>query len=277
MHLGFDELDGYGLSGELWRKMPIDAIFAGNRSVGIGFFDDFLRKAETSLYDGYFTLVTGTGTVGRIASDWDPTSAATKATSGLGLLQLFGTADDDEAIVAYGNAIDAPFHLGRKDLAMEARFRCTTIEADDIGFFVGLGELGAEATTKCIDASDAIDNTYDLIGFQHLKAEGAAVDGMYQVGGQTKVDGAVNTNLDTLATLVAATFVKVGFRYFAQTGTVHWFVDGVEDTAARLKVSGLDSGTFPDDNFMTPLAVVATPAAADESIVLDWWACAQMV
>jgi hypothetical protein len=277
MHLGFEFLDGRGLSGELWRKMPIDAIFAGNCSVGVGFFDDFLMCSDTSLEDGYFRLLTGTGTYGQIATDWDPTSAATEATTGIGLYQLFGTADDDESILMRGNALDAPYHLGRKDLAFECRFRCTTVEAADIGFFIGLAEIGAQATTKCINASDAIDNTYDLIGFQHLAAESTAVDGMYQVGGQTKVDGAVNTNLDTLATLVAATFVKVGFRYFAQTGTLHWFVDGVEDADARLKVSGLTAGTFPDDNFMAPLAMIATPAAADESIVLDWWACAQMV
>lgn len=274
MHLGWSELDGYGLSGSLWRKMPIDAIFAGNRSVGIGFFDDFLSIDDTTLHSPYFVLQTGTGTVTRIASTWDP---AAPTTTGLGLIQLFGTADNDEAVLAYGCALDAPFHLGRKDLAFEARFSCTTVEADDIGFFIGLAELGAQATTKCITAADAIDNTYDLIGFQHLKAETTAVDGMYQVGGQTKVDGAENTNLDTLATLVAATFVKVGFRYFADTGTLHWFVNGVEKTAARLKVSSLTAGTFPDDNFMTPLAVVATPAADDESIVLDWWACAEVL
>lgn len=151
----------------------------------------------------------------------------------------------------------------------------TTTETNDIGFFVGLAELGAQATTKCIAANDSIDNTYDLIGFQHLKAETTAVDGMYQVGGQTKVDGAVNTDLDTLATLTAATFKKVGFRYEAQYGVLRWFVDGVEDISARMTISGLTSGTFPDDNFMTPLAVVATPDSADESVVLDWWACAQ--
>jgi hypothetical protein len=277
MILGGDILGTYGLSGDLWRKMPYDAIFAGNRNVGVGFFDDFLWKASTSLYDGYFTLLTGTGLVSRIASDWDPTSAATRATTGLGLCRLFGTADNDEAIIMYGNALDAPFHLGRKDLAFECRFRCTTVEASDIGFFIGLAEIGAQATTKCITAADAIDNDYDLIGFQHLAAESTAVDGMYQVGAQTKVDGAVNTDLDTLATLVAATFIKVGFRYFADTDTIHWFVDGVEDKDARLKVSDLTSGTFPDDNFMTPLAVIQTPAADDESLVLDWWACAQML
>ena len=276
MRLGWSELDGRGLSGSLWRKFPLDAILAGNASVGIGFFDDFLWCGDTTLYDGYFTLETGTGTVTRIATDWDPTSAATEATTGIGLMQLFGTADNDEAIIAWGNALDAPFKLGRKDLAFECRFRCTTVEADDIGFFIGLAELGAQATTKCIAANDAIDATYDLIGFQHLKAETTAVDGMYQVGGQTKVDGAVNTDLDTLATLTAATFKKVGFRYFADLDLLCWFVDGVEDVDARLRVSDLTAGTFPDDNFMTPLAVVATPAADDESIVLDWWACAQL-
>lgn len=280
MNLTFTELDARGLSPKLWGKFapPSGAGFertaSGNSA--FGFFDDFLWKAETSLYDGYFTLVTGTGAVGRIQTDWDPSAPTT---TGVGLLQLFGTANDDEAIVSYGNAIDVPFNLGSTygSLAFECRLRCTTVEAADIGFFVGLAELGAQATTKCINASDAIDNTYDLLGFQHLAAESTAVDGMYQVGGQTKVDGAVNTGLDTIATLAAATFVKLGFFWDSVLNTLHWYVDGVEDTGARLKIPTLTAGTFPDDNFMAPLACVATPAAADESVVIDWWACAQMV
>lgn len=279
MNLGYDELDGRGLSGRLWARfaLPEGAGFPRTASgnPAHGFFDDFLWKAETSLYDGYFTLITGTGTIGRIASDWNPLAPTT---TGLGLLQLFGTADDDEAIIAYGNAIDAPFKLTNRDLVFECRLKVGSTEADDFGLFVGLGEIGAEATTKCIDASDAIDNTYDLIGFQHLKAESTPVDGMYQVGGETKVDGAVNTGLDSIAALVAGTYIKLGFRYDARPGTVRFFVDGVEDTGARLTITTIetaDADSFPDGNFMTPLAVLATPAAADETCVLDWWACAQ--
>ncbi len=277
MNLFGDILDGYGLSGEVWSKMPLDAILAGNRSVGIGFFDDFTMCSDTTLEDGYFRLLTGTGTYAQIASDWDPTSAATMVKTGLGIYQLLGTADQDEAMLMRGNAIDAPYHLGRKDLAFECRFRVETVEADDIGFFIGLAEIGAQATLKCIKADDTLVNEFDFLGFLHLAGESTAVDGMYQVGGQTYADGSTNTGLDTIATLVADTFVKVGFRYDASTDTVHWFFNGVEDTGARLKVSELTAGTFPDDNFMTPFAMLQCPAAADEKVELDWWACAQVI
>jgi hypothetical protein len=35
------------------------------------------------------------------------------------------------------------------------------------------------------------------------------------------------------------------------------------------------AGTFPDDEFMTPIVAVVTDQATDMVGYLDWWACAQ--
>jgi len=274
MHVGYGDMDVRGLSPAIWGKFapPSGCGFQSTSSgnPAFGFFDDFLWKAATTLYDGYFALLTGTGTYLRIATDWDP---AAPTTTGIGLWQMLTTADNDESILAFGNALDAPFKLNYRDLAFECRLKCATVAASQYGLFVGLAQLGAQATTLLINASNAIDNTYDLCGFQKLYGETTAVDAMYQNGGVTKVDGAVTTKLDSIGTLVAATYIKLGMLYTHSPRALSWYVDGVKK--ATLTPTEMAATSFPT-NFMTPMIVLAAGGTADYTTVVDWWACAQM-
>lgn len=276
MNTTWDELDGSYLSGRLWRKFVQDGILvAKNRTLGIGIEDDFIKFGATSLHDGYIILATGSGTtVAQITSEAD----------GFGIVRLLldGDAGNDEAVLQLGAGLDVgPFKLASNDLCFEARIRVDAITAAKWSWFVGLasgGAAGAAITDKMfVDSTGALYATNSFVGFQHLAAEGGAVDGMYQKTGQTKVDGAVNTNLDTLHTMVAGTWVKLGFRYFSHPKRLCWFVDGVEVGAARLLASALDAATFPDDVFLTP-TIGAKDVAGDAELHLDidWWACAQM-
>lgn len=280
MLTSFDTLGARGLSAKLWAGFapPVGNMFEsyGSGNPAFGIFDDFLWKASTSLYDGYVLVQTGTGTVTRIASTYDPTSSTTISTTSLGTTQMLVTADNDEAVIAFGNSLDAPFHLGRKkDVAFECRLAASNVAADDYALFAGLGELGAELTTCIFDANQDLVNTYDLLGFHHYMTDSTAVNGLYQVGGQTAGTAVTNTDLAALHTLVASTYVKLGFRYRAQYGTLHWYVNGVEDKDARLVIGNLTAGTFPDDNFMTPMIALVTDQANDSIAYVDWWACAQ--
>ena len=279
MHITFDELDPRGLSGKVWKGFnpPEGGVFSSTASgnPAFGIFDDFLYKASTTLYDGYFTLGTGTGTVTRIASTYDPAAPTTTA---LGIVKLLATADNDEAIMAFGNALDAPFHLGKgRDVAFECRLTSENVAADDFCLFIGLAELGAQATVKINDANQDLVNEFDLLGFQHLMTDSTALNGLYQVGGQTAGTSVTNTGLAALHTLVALTYVKIGFRWDSGQGILRWYVNGVEDVGARLVRSKLTAGTFPDDNFMTPTIMLGTDQANDTIVNMDWWACAQML
>jgi len=261
-----------GPSPKLWSGIvsPSRGGFEGlsSGSPTFGFFDDFLHN--TSQYDDYYHNTAGTGTLGRIVTDWDPGSPTT---TGIGLLQMFGTADDDEAVIAYGNAADAPFKLDYSELCFECRLKCETIDADEYGFFVGLAERGSEAEAQIIGTGNAVTNTYDLCGFQKLYAETSAIDGMYQVGSVTKVDGAVKTKLDTIGTLVAGTYIKLGLKYTHSPHKLEWFVDGRQ--VALLSHSELEAANFPEDNFLTPTIVLATGGTSDSTTVVDWWGCVQ--
>ena len=278
--LNFTELHPRGLSGSLWSGFAppsgggFERTASGNPA--FGFFDDFLKVGGTSVADGYGRIQTGTGTVAQVQSTAH--TVAGDVVGSHGVERLYGTADDDESILAYGAALDAPFKLITTDLCFECRVAWSSIAADAHGQFIGLGELGSCVTLKVFTAADPpiFATDYDFLGFRRLQGETSALDGFYQVGGQTLADGASNTDLDTLHTIVAAEYVKLGFRFRAADKTIHWFVNGVEDKAAMLKIDGLTAGTFPDDNFMTPTAAQQCDGTAANSFDIDWWACAQM-
>jgi len=278
MNATWDELDGYGLSGRLWRKFDRDGILvAKDPTLGVGIYDDFVQFGATSLHAGHIILASGTGTtVAQIDSE--------AYAKGIVRLLLDGDAANDETVLQLGAGLDdGPFMFANHDLCFEARVRVDAITASKWSWFVGLatgGAAGAAITDKMFaDTTGALYATNSFVGFQKLYAEGAAVDGMYQKSGQTKVDGAVNTDLDTLATMVAATGVaaewrKLGIRYFSHPKKLAWYVDGVE--VASILASALDAAAFPDDVYLTP-TIGAKDVAGDAELHLDidWWACAQ--
>lgn len=278
MQTSFVELDTRGLSGQVWKGFspPEGGIISGTTSgnPAIGMFDDFMNFSGTSLYDGYFTLGTGSGTVLRTATNYDTSTAAQKLATGMGIVNLLATADDDEAIMAWGNGLDAPFKMasGYGDLAFECRILSDILLANDWAFFVGLAELGAQATVKLFDTDQDPAGTHDQLGFIKLMASSTSVDTYCNTQG-----GASDKGTTGIHTNVASQYVKLGFRFESTSGLVRFYVNGVEKDSYRLDISALTAGTFPDDEFMTPMIAVVTDQATDMTAKLDWWACAQML
>jgi len=278
-HLTFSELNTRGLSPKLWAKFapPVGGDFMSTASgnPAIGFYDDFLEFPTATATGRYGFVDTGSGSVTAIASD------GKTASTGMGICQLLTTAaDNDEAMLYYGNGVDAPFKLTGTDLVFEARIKLTDITTSSHGFFIGLASVAACVTVQTITASDAIYATADFLGFQQLKAETTAIDGMYQVSGGTNIDGEQDTGLDTIATIGVTDFIKLGFRYNALPGTVEWFFNGVEDKGARLKVTEADASianSFPDGSYMTPVACLMNDGTTAANLEIDWWACAQLL
>ena len=262
----------YGPSESIWGNVPVDQIFAfQDRSCGFGFHDDFIRFGNTSLYDGYIRMVTASCAVQQIDSEANHP----------GIVQLYGVGDtlDDECVLQAGNGLDdGPFKLADHGLAFEGYIRASAITAAKWSWFLGLatgGAAGAGITDLLFDDAEALYATNDFIGFQHLLAEGAALDGMYQASGQTKVDGAVNTDLDTIHTLVATEWVKLGLLYTPYPRRLGWHVNGVE--VAHIGQAALDAAAFPDATFLQPTFGMKD-GAGNEALNLDkdWWRVAQI-
>ena len=265
------------LSPRVWRGLAPPAgmnatgssYISSSGNPAFGFFDDFLVHDTTS-GDGYGKLTEHGATVAQVAS----TATAP------GIVRLTGDANDEEATIQLGNILDTgPFRL-QKDFAFECRIKvsATMIVAGDWGFFAGMATGGASGCciTEQLFAADAIYGTANLVGFQHLAAESTALDAMYQASGQTKVDGAVDTDLDTIHTMVAATWVKLGFRFRAgRPRLLEWFVDGTE--VCQIEETSIAAAAFPDADtaFMQPTIGMRGADATTATLDIDWWACAQ--
>lgn len=272
----FEETEGIGPSARVWNKIncPIGSGFFRTRGEGnpaFGHFDDFIRFSETTLTDGYIHLETGTGTIAQVAS----TATAP------GIVRLASLADNDESVLQLGNGRDVGAFRLQRDFAFECRIRVDAelIVAGDHGFFVGMatgGAAGCAIANQLFTAGDAIYATADLVGFQKLAGESTALDAMYQASGQTKVDGAVDTDLDTVETLVADTWVKLGFRYYNHPRKLEWYVNGVKE--AEIGETEIAAIAFPnaDTAFMQPTIGVRGADTPDAYVDIDWWACAQL-
>lgn len=281
MRLTFDDFDSRLPSGRLWKGFAPPANMgplgthwttpSGNPA--FGFFDNFHSFQATTLEGPYKILESAGCTIEQIAD--------TATEKGLVQLALDGNADNDEAVLQWGRGLGAPFKLADKDLVFECRFSLSAITAAKWDIGVGLGEVGMGATDALFgDTSGLADKNF--LGFVHLAAEGAAFDGAYKADGQTYQDGATKTKLNALATLVADTYIKLGFRYRAHPKTVEWYVDnalpGGNITPARLTTAEVDAATFPDDVFMAPIIGIKDQVGDTAlNLKMDWWGAAQLL
>lgn len=275
MTIMFTETDGIGPSARVWRTIncPHGSGFFRTRGEGnaaFGHFDDFITFSETTLTGGYVHLESNGATIAQY-----PSTATAP-----GMIRLSANADAEEAVIQLGNALDVgPFRF-QNDLAFECRVRvnAAAIVAGDHGFFFGLANGGASGagTAGVLFSSDALGAT-DVVGFQHLVGESTALDAAYLVSGGTVMDGSQNTDLDTVHTLVAATWVKLGFRYSnTRPRKLEWFVDGV--SACSIGETEIAAAAFPDADadFMQPTIGLAPADATAATIDVDWIACAQL-
>lgn len=280
MHTHFSEIATRHFSPKLWRGFgaPTNMGPSGSSyqtpsgNTVFGFFDDFHTFNATSLVGNYANLL-GTGCTAALAAD-------TATEKGVLALSLDGNAANDEAVLKWGGTLSAPFKLADNDLVFECRLAVSAITAAKFSWAVGLGQADMITTDLLFVDTTAALADKNFLGFVKLAAEGAAVDGSYKADGQTYQNGATKTKLDSLATMVANTYVKLGFRYRAHPKTLEWYVNGSmpggATSPARLTATEIDAATFPDDVFLAPIIGVKDVAGDTAlSIKLDWWACAQ--
>jgi len=265
--------DTYGLTNALWAKMPLDMIFGfKDRNVGFGFFDDFEYFCPTTVVGPYKFLATDGGITQLQIAD---TAEGTAGARGAMTITFDAGAAYDEGFIQRGAGLSAPYKFDH-DLCFEARFKVSAITAAKWSMFLGLTEVGGIGTNHIFaDAGTIAD--YNMVGFCHLVAEGAAWDGSYKADGQTHQLGSTIGKLDSLHTMVADTYVKMGFCYEHCPRVLRWFINGVEKKEAALTVAELDAATFPDDVFMAPIFGAIDVAQTALVMTLDWWACAQLL
>ena len=160
------------------------------------------------------------------------------------------------------------------DLVFECRIAVSTI-SDDIGdLFIGLaGAAGVNVAAVVVPitaTAGALATTLSLLGFHKLSGDGDKVDLAYE-----RASGVVATKTD-VGTLVADTYIKLGFRYNGVAQTLTPWIDGVEITASKIAKSITGATPWPNDYLAPVIASMQVDGTTAMKMTVDWIACAQL-
>lgn len=254
-----------GPSKALWGDCPWGALQA-DPNIGFTFFDDFLNFSQhitDQNVQGYSSYIDTGVTIKQLAAYG-------------GVAEIAGNdADNDQGYLVMGGDSGAPFVINdsyQSSLWFEARIKKASIADNACALLVGLIEPGVAAAATLVNDTGAIADK-DFIGFHVDQADGEICDFTYRKSGQT-----AQVLLAQAATLVADTWVKVGFKYDWRAPTdrrISIFVDGVEKTTYGT-AANVAAATFPDGELLTFIWGAKVGTAAESKAQIDWVRIAQL-
>lgn len=289
MLITWDELSsGRLFSPKLWGDLapPVGGSFPSTMSgnPAIGLFDDFDAFGFTAAISSTTGWATSNGIAYKCYIDGDagvdaapgigpaiPTTTPSVSANGPGVIRINPDTDaDDDTIIHAGGGSMMPFNVisgTAKDLVFETRFKIDDITASETDFFIGLGGTGACADTGVLSDATGTLSSNDFIGFGRWDAETNLRFAYQRVSG-------TQSEIDDCHTLVADTYVKVGFHYYAATKTCGVFVNGaLYDTVTSSETSATPWPSL----YMNFIASVKMQATTNHNLYIDWWACAQYI
>lgn len=240
----------------IWGKFPSQEALAADPSIGFLLHEDFRAFPKNATNT---TLP---------ALNWNVSlsDGATMLSAGIAnksAITLLSDGDNEAALLVLGSASIQVTRGSKRKVGFEGRLKSSTITDTKHGIFLGLHEdLIPTATSVLADDGTLTDENF--IGFHRLEGDGDKLDIVYKADAQTQQSFA-----DAL-TLVADTFVKVGFL-FDGDDTLKFYLNGVEYAAARLGATELVAATFPSDINLTPVfGVKNATASTPGSSTFDW-------
>lgn len=276
-----EEQMGRGLSFDLWKNFPAHEILTlKDLNVGYGWQMDPcnlpncpVNITTVATYNGWRCYTDSAEYIRpTLASEYDGPPA----------LRLFATTDNQEAWAQACNGAE-PFVISDtaaecRDLVFECTFRCANDTINKSGFFIGLMEAGLAADTIA-DAGTLADK--DLIGFFKPEGNTGGIDFVYRING-----GAVTEAKGDILTLSTTdlTWYRVGFRFNAANRTVTPWVGTGDNTTTKfapvtsgiITATSIAAATFPDSEYMAPIAGLKNAHADDYYIDIRSWAVAQL-
>jgi hypothetical protein len=279
-HVGGDA-GGVGPSSRLWSHLANIGTPDGANPVSV-MGDDFLgdfevAASQTSAVRGAVPWAATTGansTFARLNTEYGGVVRATA-----------GTADDRTAafgaglaggMLAFARGTPGAVTSKGGKVLFEARVRKASITNAHSSMFLGVVEVNKLATTNIIHTAGTALAAVNAVGFWNFQAAGATLRRGYVAG-----TGA-NAVTSGTTTLVAATWVKLGFLYDPAkpaSRRLSWFVNGVEQadyvTGAVIGENANAAGvnTFPAGRMMAP-AFALVRKDNDSTADIDWVYCA---
>jgi hypothetical protein len=186
------------------------------------------------------------------------------------------TTSNDGASIQTGNLInfiDPATGTAPYDIWFDCQFELTTITD---AFFVGAMAYAAPATAALITDGGVMGGTGDVgfVGFGAAESAPTLLTFTYKKNGQT-----VQVPISSMATMVAATKVAVGFTYKVNNPTsqkISIFKNNVKNATGVTKAN-IEAATFPDN---VPMALTAAiknqTTTAGQGITLYRWRMAMV-
>lgn len=254
---------GRGPSPNVWHNFPILEILE-DPGKGLYYFDDFLNfgKHNTAQAVQQYASYIDTG----VTIQGLPLVG--------GIVEVAGNdADNDEGSITTGGntgtiATISATAGAETPIWFEARVKKASIADNALAFFLGLAEEGLAAADTLVDDTGEVASK-DLIGFQVLHAAGATVNAVWRKAGQAKV-----TNIAAVTSMVADTYIKLGFTYdpfsLSANERIKWFVNGVEQSTYGT-AANIAAATFPAGEELALLWATKVGGAVESKTQMDWW------
>ncbi len=264
---------GAGLSPKLWSEMRNVGLSPDGYAAGNYAGDNFMgfgigTAVNTNV--GYYVSEGGT------YKSFEDTGGSIAGTPGVGgqVLLSVDADDDQECWLQHGSSggtLGAISSVAGSDklTIFESRFKISTLVGN---MFIGLTEEAFAANDAITDAGALASK--DAIGFFVTEGAGSTLTFVYRKAGQT-----MQTVIASAATLVADTWVKVGFAYNPAAKNdekIKIFVNNTElstyVTRAMMYTdsTATPSTTFPDAQQLTFSAGIKNVTDI-KTMTLDWW------
>lgn len=255
--------------------LPIDRVVRDDPSRAAHKFDDFdnfTQHISAQNVQEYASYIDTGVTLTQLA-------AADLSEGEYGVLEVAGNdADNDEGSITAGGNTGVMGMISNtaaqaKYMAFECRMKKASIADNALSFFIGMAEEGLAAADTLVNDTGEVASK-DLIGFQCLAAAGETVAAIHRKAGGAKV-----STIADMETLVADTWVKLGFRYDPSAPIdkrIAFFVNGVEQST-YVTSAAIEAATFPDGEELTFLFATKVGADAESKAQLDWWRFGQLL
>jgi hypothetical protein len=278
------------LTDALWTGFAREKIFAGLDRDGVGMIDDFvgfggILSTTAGQYfsssNRYRSYQTASTLLTNVALTTTPATVAPTSIGAINLAPTSGVADNDTITMFWGGHEltpygSFPFSVIPKmsgPLVFECRIKVASIAVDIGNFFIGLaGAAGVDPATAVVPftASDDLVDTLSLLGFGRRAGATDGATGLYYARA-----GGTHTLISSVATLVADTYIKLGFKWDPLSKTVMPWVDGVPVPTKVVSSTVTAATPWPND-YMTPImSTMQKDGTTAQTLTVDWWACAQ--
>lgn len=220
---------------------------------------------------GHVPTVSGSdfdGASGRVGVFADVASSVVPLGTETGVVRVgTGATDNNDVYIATDGNVGASVKIGEGSIAYEARVRLSSLA--DVGMIAGLAAPDIGDAAMADDTFALADRNF--VGFHYIAGAATPLRFGYRASGQTA------QYIDVSTTLVAATWVKLGFYIEDNPSSsgdrIAIFVNNVH--VASVSKTAFSAATFPSTAALAACLGVKTGAAANKNMDFSFFGCSQ--